>query len=449
MALAALLGLGAAFFDPTALVAWAVLLAVFSAALFDVLRLGRAGPIAVQRTLPAHVGLGESLRRAILLSAPGAAHLDVEVREAFPSSFVVLTRSTAAARDSAPAPQDPGGGPDGGRLDSAGALVLLRHYRAERRGVMSLGEVRVRLRGPLGLVERESRFPARQELRVQPALAGLARTLRLVGSERWRDLGLHRFRRAGGQMEFESLRDYVPGDERRHVDWKATARRGRPTVRQHDVERGQELWLLIDCGRRMDAREALGGSAGWSKLDHALDAALELGAVALSRGERVGALAFDDGLRAFVPSQRGRSQFLRLKEALFDLKASSRESDLARALREVAVRSPRRALVLVVSEVADPLSIAGQCAALSSASRRHRVVFAALDDPDLAQAIEDEVGPVQGVDRAALRAAAFAAAAERDVALNALRASGARILRALPAQSAGSLLTAWLDERVR
>jgi len=444
-----MIGLGSSFVAQFAALGWIALGGVLAAAAFDALRLLRAGTIEVQRSLPAQVGLSESLRRAIHLSAPRAAHLDVEVRESFPASFVVLTRTVNRAHDAPPAAADPSGGPDRGRLDAAGALVLLRHYRAERRGLISLGEVRVRLRGPLGLMERERRFPARQELRVQPALAGLARTLRLAESERWLDLGVHRLRRRGGQMEFESLRDYVPGDERRHVDWKASARRGRPTVRQHDVERGQELWLLIDCGRRMDARAAGGGKAGWSKLDHALDAALELAGVALARGERVGALAFDDVLRAFVPSRRGRAQFLRLKQALFDLNASTRESDLARALREVAVRSPRRALVLVVSDAADPLSSAEQCAALRSASRRHRVVFAALDDPDLAEGSEPGIASRHGADRAALRGACFAASAERDEALGSLRASGARVLRAVPAESAGSLLAAWLDERRR
>jgi uncharacterized protein (DUF58 family) len=280
-------------------------------------------------------------------------------------------------------------------------------------------------------------------------LASLARTLRLAESERWRDLGVHRFRRTGGQVEFESLRDYVHGDDRRQVDWKASARRGRPMVRQHDVERGQELWILIDCGRRMDARSAVAGRPGWSKLDHALDAALELAGVALDRGDRVGALAYDDGVRAFVPARRGGVQFARLKSALFDLTARERESDLGRALREIAVRSPRRALVLIVSEVADPLSSTEQRAALSAASRRHRVIFAALDDADLASLTEsDDSGPPTA-DAAALRAAAFAAVNERDEALAQLRSSGARILRALPAESAGTMLGAWLDERRR
>ncbi len=425
------------------------LLAVGAGALIDARRLLLSRSIEVQRSLPASVGLSQEFSRTLTLRSGAARNLDVEVREAFPASFAVGARTLSGARGAAPADRDPTGGPDSATVSADGTLVLERVYRAERRGLETLGEVRVRVGGPLGLLQRESRFPARQEVRVRPALLGLRRTLKLAESERWRDLGVHRQRRGGGQVEFESLREYVHGDDRRHVDWKASARRGRPTVRQFEVEHGQELWLLIDCGRRMDARSSAAGPLGWSKLDHALDAALELAGVALAGGDRVGALAFDDGVRVFVPSHRGRAHFARLERGLFALAARERESDLGRALREIAVRSPRRALVLVVSEVADPLSSAEQCAALATASRRHRVIFAALDDPDLGDDAVTTRPGLSDLDRASLRAAGFAARAERDTALSRLRASGARVLRALPAESAGRMLGAWLDERRR
>ncbi len=448
-AAAGVLALGAAFVDGLAFAGWLVLLALLGAALVDFQRLIAARSISVQRTTPTRIGLSQEFARTLTLSAPKSRFLDVEVREQFPASFTVSSRTTQGVSQSAPAALDPTGGPDSATIAADGSARLERSYRPARRGVEALGEVRLRVSGPLGLLQREKRFAARQEIRVRPALASLRRTLKLAESERWRDLGVHRLHRMGGQVEFESLRDYAHGDDRRHVDWKASARRGRPTVRQFDVERGQELWILIDCGRRMDARTSAAGLKGWSKLDHGLDAALELAGVALDRGDRVGALAFDDSLRAFVPSRRGRAQFARLEEALFGLSARERESDLARALREVAVRSPRRALVLIVSEVADPLSSAEQCAALASASRRHRVIFAALDDPDLDDDASFSAASFSALDRAALRAAAFAARAERDAALAVLRTSGARVLRALPAESAGLMLGAWLDERRR
>ena len=118
--------------------------------------------------------------------------------------------------------------------------------------------------------------------------------------------------------EFESLRDHVIGDDVRLVDWKAFAKRGRPIVRQFQEERGQELILLVDCGRRMAATPAeelprargarVGVSAGATKLDHALDAALEMAAVALQEGDRVGMMAFDREPRVWVAPARGRNR---------------------------------------------------------------------------------------------------------------------------------------------
>ena len=152
--------------------------------------------------------------------------------------------------------------------------------------------MRLRVRSPLGLVWRQGRLPGSQRIAVEPALAGLKNTLRLAASERWRDLGVRSLRRRGGMTDFESLRDYVPGDDVRFVDWKAFAHRGRPMVRQYQVERGQELILLLDCGRRMAATTAAGRTRGWTKLDYALDAALQLAAVALQEGDRAFLMVF-------------------------------------------------------------------------------------------------------------------------------------------------------------
>jgi uncharacterized protein (DUF58 family) len=235
----------------------------------------------------------------------------------------------------------------------------------------------------------------------------LKHTLKLAASERWRDLGLRTLRRRGGMTEFESLRDHVHGDDLRLVDWKAFAKRGRPIVRQFQEERGQEMILVFDCGRRMsvtseaiaparetgDPSSATGTQAshasirskgagapssgarptasiaGWTKLDHALDAGLQIAAVALQRGDRVGALAFDSKVRAYVPPMRGSRQLERLRDALFAQEASALESDLERALRELALRHRRRALVLILSDIADPLSIDRQRTALATGSR--------------------------------------------------------------------------------
>jgi uncharacterized protein (DUF58 family) len=439
-----------------------VLLVVLVA--LDLARTPAPGGLGLQRELPGSVGLSQPLRRTLVFGGDRLDGLLVELREEFPAGFHVVARTddTLAGPDvpeevrAARAPRpgevppvegDPTGGPDRVVCGEGGATAV-RVYRAERRGRHSLGDLRVRVRGPLGLVWRQERFAGDQPVAVEPALVDLSRTLALAASERWQDLGVRKLRRRGGQTEFESLRDYVHGDDVRLVDWKATAKRGKPTVRQYQEERGQELILLVDAGRRMRAVGAEGELAGWSKLDWALDAALQLAAVALQRGDRVGCAVFDAGLRSWVSPAKGARQLARLREAVFDELPTDRESDLSRALREIAARHRRRAMVVVLSDVADPLSVGAQRRALAAGSRRHRLVFACLDDPELralAEGARTDLG--EASHHGALRAAALELAEDRRRALRELSTTGVRVLDALPAEAAGPLLAAWLDER--
>jgi len=404
------------------------------AAVADALGAGRPARVRVRRLVPERARLSQPFERRLEL-AGGRAGLAVGVYEAHPDAF----RSLGASDE----PLTPAelAAPEPARFDARGCALLVRRYASDLRGRFVLGDLRVRVRGPLGLVERQARFAGEQELAIEPALLRLSETLRLAASERWQDLGVRNLRRRGGLSEFESLREYVPGDEVRRIDWKAFARRAKPMVRSYQVERGQELVLLVDAGRRMRAPGGDGEQAGWTKLDWALDAALQIAAVALRQGDRVGVAAFERDLVAWVPPGKGARTQARLAEALFPLQPSEVEGDLARALREIAVRHRRRATVLVVSDVADPLSLEEQGRALAAGARHHRVVFAALDDPVLRRVAAGLEGD------AVQRAGALELCAERRSSLRVLAASGARVLDALPAEAAAPLLAAWLDER--
>ena len=164
--------------------------------------------------------------------------------------------------------------------------------------------------------------------------------------------------------------------------------------------------------------------------------------MALQGGDRVGIFAFDASARAFVAPSRGARQLDRLRRAVFDLLPSSRESDLARALREVAARHPRRATLLVLSDVADPLSTPDQRRALAAGARHHRIVFAGLDDPSLRRAAEGELDVPPAV-----RASAMSLIDERRAGLRELARAGVRVVDTLPAEAAAPLLAAWLDAK--
>lgn len=427
---------------------WALDVAFVLALLVDFVRTPSPKLLQVGRSLPERAGLTTEFSRVVEI-APGVADgLHVELREEFSEHFEVVARTVDGVRGTDPASEDPTGGPDSAWLGESetradrGATRLVRVYRSHLRGVQQIGSLRLRLTGPLGLVQRQAPLHGSQRISIEPALANLDAILKLAASERWHDLGVRNLRRRGGLSEFESLRDYVQGDDPRLVDWKAFARKGRPIVREYQEERGQELIILVDAGRRMAATTATDERRGWTKLDHALDGALELAAVALQAGDRVGIAVFDHRLRCYIPPTKGQRQFGKLREAVFDELPSTLETDLARALREVSVLHRRRATLVVISDVADPLTVPLQRAALSAGSRRHSLIFASLDDPSMREVLEGRSDA-----RDAERAAAFALEQERHVALAGLRRSGARVLDTLPAESAGTLLTAWLDAR--
>lgn len=417
------------------LLALALDVLLFGLCWIDFARTPRPRKLHVQRTLPARAGLSTEFKRLIRVRAGRrrVAGLALELDEEFGPELEVCTPPIAA---------DPSGGPDAARFPESGALELVRIYRSRVRGVQRLGHVRLRLSSPWKFWWRQERLGAEQTIEIEPPLSGLRRTLQLAESERWRDPGVRVLRRRGGLSEFESLREHVQGDDLRLVDWKAFAKRGRPIVRQFQEERGQELILLFDAGRRMAATSADAKLRGWSKLDHALDAGLQIAAVALRQGDRVGALAFGSRVLRWIPPMRSAAQQERLRDTLFDLEASSEESDLERALRELGLRHRRRAYVIILSDVADPLSLARQQRALRAASLRHKVLFAALDDPSLRAASEGQ----GGVD-ALLRAAAVEQVEERETSLQALHSPGVRVLDALPAEAAAPLLAAWLSMR--
>ncbi len=420
---------------------WLLDVALLLAVCVDFFRTPAPDAMEVDRSLPDRVGLSREFDRRLTLVCPRARARRVEVHEEFPAEFEVCERTVDGARVERETSDDPSGGPDVGRFDDHGRLELVRAYRSDLRGRFEFGALRVRVRGPLGLLERQARLGGLQAVAVEPALANLRQTLRLAASDRWQDLGVRYLRRRGGETEFESLREYVHGDDVRRVDWKAFARRGKPMIRQYQVERGQELILLIDTGRRMRITTAEGKRRGWTKLDWALDAALQLAAVALAKGDRVGCATFDRGLTSWVvPAKSGR-QLTRMSQALFDRQPTPHDSDLARALRELAARHRRRATVVLISDVADPHSVAHQRRALAQASGRHRLVFAALDDPGLRDAADG------GAVSTAVRAAALELESDRVRALRTLSATGVRVLDALPADAAAPLLAAWLEER--
>ncbi len=310
----------------------------------------------------------------------------------------------------------------------------------DQRGQHPFGDVTVRWRSPLGLWERQARFEVPGVLRVYPDFARLRETqLRGRLSERKAPGGARR--RPGGENEFERLRPYVAGDPYRHIDWKATARRREYVTREFGQESNQNLVLLLDCGRMMGAR-----IGNLTAFDHALNAAVLLGQVALRHGDRVGLLAFDSGVRAWLPPKGGARTADRLIRATYDLQPSLDEPDYAAAFRHLHAAVRRRSLVVLFTSVVDQVNADLASGLVKALRSRHLAVAVWMRDADVDALVE---GPAPDEARSYARAAAAELSTWRERALADLQRQGALVLDAPPDDLTRGLLHRYLEIKAR
>ena len=192
--------------------------------------------------------------------------------------------------------------PETGRLAAPAGRSVSWSYRItpRSRGFLELGAIHLRTLSPLGLAWRRSTVPASQVLQVQPGVRDLLRDRSHAIRRRLRAPGQRRTRQWGEGREFESLRDYVRGDDPRTIDWKASARRRSHVVRNYEAERSQNIVLAIDAGRQM--RERL--SPLRERIDYALGACMMLASRAQKFGDRIGVVVFDSRIRHIAPPRR-------------------------------------------------------------------------------------------------------------------------------------------------
>ncbi|RME54152.1 MAG: DUF58 domain-containing protein, partial [Caldilineae bacterium] len=220
----------------------------------------------------------------------------------------------------------------------------------------------------------------------------------------------------GSGSEFERLREYSPDDEYRRINWKATARRGKPVTMEYQTERSQNLVALLDVGRMM--RAPVGDVA---KMDYAINAVLLLTYVAAQKGDRVGVLTFADEVQSWLTPRSGKAQFHRMLELLYRVQGQPVEPDYNRAFSYFAARHSRRALVLVFTDLTASISNEALLAQMTRLRRTHLPLLVTMRDPTVERMAHQPI-----VDSASLhqRTVAETLLRERDVTLEALHRRG-------------------------
>jgi uncharacterized protein (DUF58 family) len=302
---------------------------------------------------------------------------------------------------------------------------------AGRRGRHTLPAVATRTTGPLGLARWDHRAGTDVELRVFPDLHAARRLALAVARGRFRDQGATARGPLGLGTEFELIRDYEPDDDIRQVNWRATARLGRPMSNQYRLEQDRDLQLLIDAGRLSAA--PLGDR---NVLDACLDAASALAFVADELGDRTGAVAFSDTVRTALPPRRAGGQAV--VRALFDLQPESVDSDYEAAFRRA--EGSKRALVVVFTDLLEETAARPLVEAVPVLARRHAVIVASPTDAALEElATHTDARGVIARDVLEARAAVTSR----------LRAANARVLEAPPEKLAATLVAAYLRAKAR
>lgn len=390
-----------------------------AAALLDWLLTPGPARLEARRLVPDPMSVLGEHAVALLIRNRARAPLQVRVRDSVPEGL-----ATTAEEVAGPVP--------------AGAEVRWEYaLKPSRRGLFYWGAIQLRYRSLLGLWELQKTIDAPEQARVYPNLASLYRYALLARTNRLATLGIRRVRLRGGAWEFESLRDYVSGDDVRLLDWKASARRRKLIVRNQEAERNQTVLLLLDCGRLMNAE--VGGSA---KLEYAVNTALILAHVALARGDRVGLCTFSHRVHSWVAPRPHLAHMHLITEALFNQQGNFSETDHARCLRLLASRHRKRALLVVLTDFVDAESGSEMIAHLQQASRRHLVLFTAFKDPHLGEAAHDRPrSTLEGF----RKAAATDLLHERRQVLEQLRQMGAHVLDVEPAGVTPPLLNRYLE----
>ena len=434
--IAGFLGLVPGFWDARlaySMVAWDLLVLLF--AFLDGLRLPAARELVAVRTWSNAPALDSETEIELTIENHGKLIVECRLVDDLPAALVEQ--------------------PATHRLTAFPRVPASLRYKVEprERGDWETGWLYLRYRSGLGLCERWARAPLTQTVRVYPALRTGEEQQIFLARSRQIDLQLRHARLRGLGRDFESLRDYREGDDLRDICWTATARRGGLITRQYQTERSQAVWIVLDCGRLMQSRVRVaqqepGRVAGTphSKLDYACTTAVALAQLALFSGDRVGLVAYGQGIQQRLLPGRGAAHLRQLIEALAQVRAEGGEADHLRATATLNRLQPRRSLILWITDLAEtamrPEVIDGAVQLL----RRHVLLFVAMAQPEVESIAEASPKSVEQMFRAA---AAQEMAGRRELLLARLHEHGALTLDLNPEALTSSVLNQYLAVKER
>lgn len=276
------------------------------------------------------------------------------------------------------------------RVDAQRSAKLIYGVRPLRRGRFEFGHTVLRFRSRLRLIWCQANVVEPTTVKVYPNMRRAREAeLKALGARSL--VSTHRKTSWRGEgREFESMRDYVRGDELRHISWTATARRGKLTTRQYQIERDQTILIAIDAGRLMTAR-----IEQETKLDSAVHATLSLFSAAARAGDNAGLVVFGRRIKSYLPPSRGRDHIEAALEALYAVEPEMIEPSYPHAFEFIAANSKRRSLVVLLTDLVDEEGSKELLASLHILRPRHLPLVVTIADRDLKAVVRQSPSSVR------------------------------------------------------
>jgi len=358
-----------------AVVLWLVYnFVVLMLVLTDILISPRPENLTIERRVSQKLSIGRDNRVEIAVSNNSHRPLKLEIIDEFPVEFAGNGRNI------------------GLEIAQRTSKSFSYMVKPARRGCYYFNKTVVRFRGLLELVIFQREYGETSRVEVYPDISSISRFELRMKRGQHAEAGLTTERRRGLGSNFESLREYVSGDEFRRIDWKASARKNKLITREFQSEVNQSVLVVLDCSRSMGAVVD-----DLTLLDHAVNSALILGYQVMKKGDKIGLLAFSDKPQIFLPPGRGKAHFYNFLRQLYAINANRVEPDYESVLRAISSTRLRRSLLMIITDLTSGEAVQKMLDAVPLVSRKHLTVVVSVLDPklrEIADAVPENVDAV-------------------------------------------------------
>ncbi|UJH66883.1 DUF58 domain-containing protein [Allomuricauda sp. SCSIO 65647] len=277
-------------------------------------------------------------------------------------------------------------------LVSAESKSYAYTLRPTERGVYSFGNLNVFASSPIGLIARKYTFDNAHEVPVYPSFLQLRKYDLMAFTNRLFQYGLKKIRRIGHTMEFEQIKEYIPGDDIRNINWKATAKKNQLMVNQYQDEKSQPIYSVIDKGRVMKMP-----FEGLNLLDYAINATLVISNIAIKKHDKAGMFAFSNKVENRVVAERRSSQMNLILETLYNLQTNFVESDFGRLYVDIKRNIGQRSLLLLYTNFETLDALHRQMGYLQAIAKQHLLVVIFFENTELTSFAEKKAENVRQI----------------------------------------------------